>query len=137
PVCPQAFYSASSEVYIPKDFFLHAASLDQAFAHCPKSPTAASRRSRARLSVPLWPAILSDRLPVVGLVVLYTTNYLMGRRPLPWRLSAFTLSSLCRFTHSFPWLSNSKGHVPTFSSPVRRYAAFHRSFKLHRSTCMC
>ena len=87
--------------------------------------------------MPLWPAILSDRLPVVGLVGHYPTNYLMGRRPLPWRLSAFTLPSLWRFTRSFPRLSASRGHVPTRYAPVRRYAAFGRSLQLHRSTCMC
>ncbi len=35
-------------------FFLHAAWLDQALTHCPIFPTAASRRSLARISVPVW-----------------------------------------------------------------------------------
>ena len=43
--------------------------------------------------MPLWPAILSDRLPVVGLVSHYLTNYLMGRRPLPQQ-SSCSLSSM-------------------------------------------
>jgi hypothetical protein len=63
-----------TEVYDPKAFFPHAASLGQAFAHCPIFPTAASRRSLGRISVPVWPIILSDRLPVVALVSLYLTN---------------------------------------------------------------
>ena len=63
-----------TEVYNPKAFFPHAASLGQAFAHCPIFPTAASRRSLARVSVPVWLAILSDQLPIIALVGLYPTN---------------------------------------------------------------
>ncbi len=62
------------EVYNPKAFFPHAVSLGQAFAHCPKFPTAASRRSRARVSVPVWLITLSGRLPIVALVGCYSTN---------------------------------------------------------------
>src|SRR5207247_6288794 len=50
-------------VYDPKAFIPHAASLGQACAHCPKFPTAASRRSLGRVSVPVWLTILSDQLP--------------------------------------------------------------------------
>ncbi len=52
----------------------HAASLRQAFAHCAIFPTAASRRSLGRVSVPMWLIILSDQLPVVALVSHYLTN---------------------------------------------------------------
>ncbi len=81
--------SPSTGFYDPKTFLTHAASLRQAFAHCAKFPTAASRRSLARVSVPVWLIILSDQLPIVGLVSRYLTNYLMGREPLlmrwlPW-----------------------------------------------------
>ena len=62
------------ELYNPKAFFTHAAWLDQAFAHCPKFPTAASRRSLGRVSVPVWLIILSDQLRIVALVGLYPTN---------------------------------------------------------------
>ena len=72
-------------LYNPKAFFTHAALLDQACAHCPKFPTAASRRSLGRVSVPVWLIILSDQLPIVALVGLYPTNKLIGHRPLPWR----------------------------------------------------
>ena len=67
-------------VYNPKAFFLHAASLRQAFAHCAKFPTAASRRSLDRVSVPVWPIDLSVRLPVFALVSRYLTNKLIGHR---------------------------------------------------------
>ena len=30
----------------------------------------------------MWLTILSDQLPVIGLVSLYPTNYLIGRKPL-------------------------------------------------------
>ena len=39
-------------------------------------PTAASRRSLGRVSVPMWPVALSGRLLIVGLVGRYPTNYL-------------------------------------------------------------
>ncbi len=61
-------------LYDPKTFITHAASLRQAFAHCAIFPTAASRRSLGRVSVPVWLIVLSDQLPVVALVGLYLTN---------------------------------------------------------------
>ncbi len=71
--------SLPTEVYDPKAFIPHAALLGQAFAHCPKFPTAASRRSLDRVSVPVWLIILSDQLPIEALVSRYLTNKLMGR----------------------------------------------------------
>ncbi len=76
-------------LYDPKTFFTHAASLRQGFPHCAISLTAASRRSLGRVSVPVWGIILSDPLPVVGLVRHYRTNYLMGRSPLFKRIAPF------------------------------------------------
>ena len=61
-------------LYNPKAFFTHAAWLDQACAHCPIFPTAASRRSLGRVSVPMWLIILSDQLLIVALVSHYLTN---------------------------------------------------------------
>ncbi len=58
--------------------FLHAAWLDQSCLHYPIFLTAASRRSLVRVSVPVWGIILSDPLPIVGLVCRYHTNYLIG-----------------------------------------------------------
>ena len=69
-------------LYNPKAFLTHAVLLDQAFAHCPKFPTAASRRSLGRVSVPVWLVVLSDQLQIEGLVSLYLTNYLICHRPL-------------------------------------------------------
>ena len=77
--------SLLKEVYNPKAFFPHAASLHQAFAHCARFPTAASRRSLGRVSVPVWLIVLSDQLPIVALVSRYLTNKLMGRGPIPMR----------------------------------------------------
>ncbi len=70
------------ELYNPKAFITHAVSLGQAFAHCPIFLTAASRRSRARVSVPVWPITLSGRLPIIALVGSYSTNKLIGYKPL-------------------------------------------------------
>ena len=64
----------STGLYDPKAFITHAASLRQAFAHCAISPTAASRRSLGRVSVPVWLAILSDQLAIIALVSRYLTN---------------------------------------------------------------
>ncbi|KAG8363219.1 hypothetical protein BUALT_Bualt15G0116500 [Buddleja alternifolia] len=59
--------SPGKEVHDPWAFYLHAALLRQAFAHCGKFPTAASRRSLGRVSVPVWLIILSDQLLIIAL----------------------------------------------------------------------
>ncbi len=74
--------SQPKELYNPGAFFTHAALLHQACAHCAKFPTAASRRSLGRVSVPVWLIILSDQLPIVALVGFYPANKLMGHRPI-------------------------------------------------------
>ena len=66
--------SLATVVYDQKTFIPHAASLRQPFGHCAIFPTAASRRSLGRVSVPMWLIILSDQLPVVALVGHYPTN---------------------------------------------------------------
>ena len=66
--------SLTKGVYNPKAVIPHAASLHQACAHCAIFPTAASRRSLGRVSVPVWRIILSDPLLIVALVGLYPTN---------------------------------------------------------------
>ncbi len=68
-----------TELYDPEAFITHAALLRQAFAHCAKFLTAASRRSLDRVSVPVWLIILSDQLTIEALVGLYPTNKLMVR----------------------------------------------------------
>ncbi len=63
-----------TELHNPKTFITHAALLRQAFAHCAKFPTAASRGSLGRISVPMWPYTLSGRLPIIALVGHYPAN---------------------------------------------------------------
>ena len=77
--------SPITELYNPKAVITHAALLRQAFAHCGRFPTAASRRSLDRVSVPMWPADLSVRLRILALVGLCPANWLMRRRPIPRR----------------------------------------------------
>jgi hypothetical protein len=83
--------SPGKGLYNPKAFVTHAASLDQACAHCPRFPTAASRRSLGRVSVPVWPIVLSDRLPIAGTVGRYPAVYLIGRGPIPGRVAPLAL----------------------------------------------
>ena len=68
------YSSLKKEVYNPKAVIPHAVLLRQAFAHCGKFPTAASRRSLGRVSVPVWLIILSDQLLIDALVSSYLTN---------------------------------------------------------------
>src|SRR6266496_154812 len=68
--------SRATVVYTPKGVLPHAASLRQSLDHCARFPTAASRRSLGRFSVPMWLAILSDQLPVIALVSRYLANKL-------------------------------------------------------------
>ena len=94
---PISWYRLSfriTEFYNPKTFFIHAALLGQAFAHCRKFPTAASRRSLGRLSVPVWLSSLSAQLRIVDLVGRYLTNYLMRRKPLLKRRLSATFKHL-------------------------------------------
>ncbi len=77
--------SQLKEVYNPKAFFPHAALLRHAFAHCARFPTAASRRSLGRVSVPVWLIVLSDQLRIEALVSRYLTNKLMRRGPISTR----------------------------------------------------
>ncbi len=70
----QTYSSLRKELYNPKTFVTHAASLRQAFAHCAIFPTAATRRCPDRVSVPVWPINLSARLPIEALVSYYLTN---------------------------------------------------------------
>ena len=82
---PARHSSLSTEVYDPKAFILHAALLGQSCPHCPIFPTAASRRSLDRVSVPVWLIILSDQLLIGALVSRYLTNKLIKRGLILWR----------------------------------------------------
>src|SRR5215475_3753709 len=130
--------SLLKEVYNPKAVIPHAASLHQAFAHCAIFPTAASRRSLGRISVPVWPVALSGRLPVVALVGHYPTNKLIGRGPILHRRnfppSIMRSRVISGIRPSFPGLSQSAGqvaHVLLTRSPLV-YPE-----RPYRSTCMC
>ena len=90
--------------------------LGQAFAHCPIFPTAASRRSLGRVSVPVWPITLSGRLPIADLVGRYPANYLMGRELTPHRIAPLTSMScdivvLCGISTCFQVLSPCEGQI--------------------------
>ena len=124
-------------VYNPKAVIPHAASLHQASAHCAIFPTAASRRSLGRVSVPMWPSTLSGRLPVAALVGHYPTNKLIGRGPIPHRKNfpphphGAVLSGI---RPSFPGLSRSAGqitHVLLTRSPLEYPASRAFPFDLH------
>ncbi len=113
---PSLCSSFPTVLYDPRAFITHAAWLDQAFAHCPIFPTAASRRSLGRVSVPVWLIILSDQLPVLALVSLYLTNKLMGRglilrRPKPFSdgSSVEDPPDVCGISNRFQLLSPAGG----------------------------
>ena len=117
--------SLLTKVYNPKTFFLHAALLGQACAHCPIFPTAASRRSLDRISVPMWPFNLSVRLLIVDLVSRYLTNYLIRREPISLRIAPFPKLSCDIFDYAVlafvsKRYSPLKGRLLTRYSPVRR-----------------
>src|SRR3954453_14941632 len=141
--CRYRHLAASSllkEVYNPKAVIPHAASLHQACAHYAIFPTAASRRSLGRVSVPVWPVALSGRLPVVALVSHYLTNKLIGREPIPDRKTFHTIPMrigvISGISSGFPGLSQSLGqvtHVLLTRSPLIRPSKLGH----HRSTCMC
>ena len=68
---PSLSSSHRTKVYNPKTFILHAALLHQGFPHCAISPTAASRRSLGRVSVPMC----------------YPANWLIGRESISQRIA--------------------------------------------------
>ena len=120
-----------TEVYNPKTFIPHAASHRQAFAHCERFSTAASRRSLGSVSVPVWLTILSDQLPVKSLggplprqqadrtwaplqaIGLAVPIFLPQLHAEPWSYPVLALLSEC-----YP---EPEGRLPTYSSPFCRY----------------
>ena len=119
-------------LYNPKAFFTHAALLDQAFAHCPIFPTAASRRSLDRVSVPVWLIILSDQLRIVALVGLYPTNKLIRRRLIQSREA---LRSPAFTSRSYAVLANLSISYPPQLGRFRRVP--HPSATRHPQYCYC
>ena len=109
-------YSLMTVVYTPKCFFPHVALLHQGFPHCAISPTAASRRSLGRVSVPMWPFNLSVRLLIVDLVGRYPANYLIRRESIFQRIAPLVLlpcdnCTLCGISVRFQTLSPSERQV--------------------------
>ena len=113
--------------------------LGQACAHCPIFPTAASRRSLDRVSVPVWPISLSARLPIADLVGRCPAIYLMGREPLSARIPPLTPLScdsvvLCGISTCFQVLSPSPrqvAHALLTRSPLNKYPKIPIPFDLH------
>jgi hypothetical protein len=108
--------------------------LGQACAHCRKFLAAASRRSLGRVSVPVWLVVLTDQLPVSGLVGRYPTNDLMGRGPSLQRdhsLSSSRRKNVCGISGAFAPLSPTGGVVPTCSTAVRHSGAEAPACDLH------
>ena len=118
-------------VYDPQAFILHAALLRQAFAHCGKFLTAASRRSLGRVSVPVWLIILSNQLLIMALVSLYLTNKLIRRELILRQCELFHLSAygdLAVVSNSY---SPPKGRFSRVTHPSAT------KVKNSRTTCMC
>ena len=143
------YSSPRTEVYNPKTVFPHAALLHQAFAHCAISPTAASRRSLGRVSVPMWPFNLSVRLPIVDLVSHYLTNYLIGREPISQRIAPLIqipgdICMLCGISVRFQTLSPSERQVahalltrpPLTQTPDDRHQILARAFNKTYPLCL-
>ena len=120
PLVP-SLSSESKGVYAPKGFILHAALLRQGFPHCAKFPTAASRRSLDRVSVPVCPCALSGRIPIFALVGRYPANELISRDPLSKRIAALILrcyAVLAPVSRSYSPLG---GRLVTCYSPGRHF----------------
>ena len=126
------------EVYDPQAFILHAVLLRQAFAHCGKFLTAASRRSLDRVSVPVWLIILSDQLLIVALVSIYLTNQLIRRKPVFRRPKAFYSSAygvLAVVSNCYPppkgWFLRVTHPCATISEEIVRLACVKHTASVH------
>ena len=130
--------SFTTELYDPKAFIAHAALLGQGFPHCRKFPTAASRRSLGRVSVPMWPSALSGRLRIVALVGRCPANKLMRHRSIPALSRKGYLAWAPCGAHGYAVLAGvsscyppHRGRLPMYYSPVRHSSSEEDSFDLH------
>ncbi len=140
-----AFFPPDSGLH-PERLLPHAASLRQSFDHCAIFPTAASRRSLGRISVPMWRIVLSDPLRVIALVSRYLTNKLIRRDPLIgrehasrgplWSLSQEKKRHYAVLARVSPGCPSPKDRLVTCYSPVR-HSAIESKLSSPRSTCMC
>src|SRR6185437_6807689 len=67
----------------------------------------------------MWLIILSDQLPIAGLVGRYPANYLIGRRLVHRRLTAFLHRAYAVLALVSQGYSPAMGRLSTCSSPVR------------------
>ncbi|KAJ1682699.1 hypothetical protein LUZ63_022079 [Rhynchospora breviuscula] len=123
--------SPRKEVYDPWAFFLHAALLRQAFAHCGKFLTAASRRSLGRVSVPVWLIILSDQLLIIALVKLLPHQLANQTRAPPRADSSFCSSAYGVLATVSSCCSPPKGRFLRVTHPSAT------GNTTSRPTCMC
>ena len=133
-----SFSSLATVVYAPRSFFPHAVSLRQTFVHCARFPVAATRRCMFRVSVTLWPIMLSHRLIVIALVGLYPTNKLIMNRLLFKRIAALILRSHAVLAHLSMSCSPLKGRFlfcphpsATRSEDLVRLACLRRTASVH------
>ena len=86
----------------------------------------------------MWPVTLSGRLPIVGLVSRYPTNYLIGREPISDRVSPFTTRPcspvvLCGISAAFAALSPCQrqvAHALLTRPPLRPSTIAHKGSPL-------
>ncbi len=74
PRARRGYCSHPKEVYNAERLRPSRGMAGSGFRHCPIFLTAASRRSRVRVSVPVWGAMLSHPLSIVALVGRYPAN---------------------------------------------------------------
>ena len=126
------------DLYTPKGFINHAASLHHTFVHCGRFLTAASRRSLGSVSVPVRRVVLSHPLPVVALVSFYLTNKLIGHRLLPDRrtftVQSYESTDYRALAQISLGCSRVRGRLPMCYAPVCHSESFRK--KNQRSTCM-
>src|SRR5919199_2610125 len=108
PALPVGTSSRTTGVYDPRAFLPHAALLRRPFGRCARFLHAKPRRAVDHVPVPLWPFVLSDRLPVVASVGHYPTDQLIGRGPVSIRPalrrnfpSGTGARKLCGISHPF------------------------------------
>ncbi len=115
PVLPTTY--SPSYLHLAKAHAIHehGGSPYHTCVHCKGFAPAAPRRAGTSISVSLSGLPLSRPVRIFGLVVHYTANSLIRRRPILWH--EFRKNRHCRLvlvsgiTHSFPCLSLTKGHV--------------------------
>ena len=131
PQVPSFCSSLRKEVYNPRAFLPHAVLLRQAFAHCGKFPTAASRRSLDRVSVPVCLIVLSNQILIVALVSSYLTNKLISRELLFRRINPFHSKAYGVLAFVSDCYPPPKGKFSRVTHPSATRV------KNPRTTCMC